>query len=169
MSLSLDCFLQLLRKKFSMHFCFLSYVFYFLPPDCQFKFRFTPCFTTPLSFVNIFLSWIDRPSGPMRPLWGFEIILRHTTLGRTLWTSEQPDAETSTWQNTTFVTDRHPWSRRDSIPPFQPESDRRPMSEIARSLGSVVSYIAITISNTSTLKKEVSVSCEVLPTRPFNL
>jgi len=80
------------------NFSCLSCVFYFLPPDCQFKFRFTPCLIITLIFVNIFLAWIGRPSGLMRPLWGFEITLRHTTLGMTLWTSDQPDAETSTWQ-----------------------------------------------------------------------
>jgi hypothetical protein len=31
-----------------------------------------------------------------------------------LWTSDQPDAETSTWQHTTHPTDRHPCPRRNS-------------------------------------------------------
>jgi CTP:molybdopterin cytidylyltransferase MocA len=31
-----------------------------------------------------------------------------------LWTSDQPDAEASTWQHITLTTDRHPYSRRDS-------------------------------------------------------
>ena len=31
-----------------------------------------------------------------------------------LWTSDQPDAETSTWPHTTLTTDRHPCPRRDS-------------------------------------------------------
>jgi len=33
-----------------------------------------------------------------------------------LWTSDQPIAETSTWQHTTFRRDRHPYPRRDSNP-----------------------------------------------------
>jgi hypothetical protein len=33
---------------------------------------------------------------------------------RLLWTSDQPDAETSTWQNTIRTTERHPYPRRDS-------------------------------------------------------
>jgi hypothetical protein len=37
----------------------------------------------------------------------------HTTLGRILWTSDQPDAETSTWLHTTLKTDRHPCPQRD--------------------------------------------------------
>jgi hypothetical protein len=33
----------------------------------------------------------------------------HSHLVGLLWTSDQLDAGTSTWQHTTFVTDRHPW------------------------------------------------------------
>ena len=33
-----------------------------------------------------------------------------------LWTSDQPDAETSTWQHTTLTTDKHPCGWRDSNP-----------------------------------------------------
>ena len=36
-----------------------------------------------------------------------------------LWTGDQPDAETSTWQHTTLTRDRHPCLRRDSIPQSQ--------------------------------------------------
>ena len=37
------------------------------------------------------------------------ITLKDThTLGRLLWTSDQPDTETSTWQQTTLTADRHP-------------------------------------------------------------
>jgi hypothetical protein len=47
--------------------------------------------------------------GPRPPhTWGFEITHKHTTLLELLWTSDQPDAETSTWQHTTLTTDRHP-------------------------------------------------------------
>ena len=42
---------------------------------------------------------------------------RRTTVGRTLlWTSDQPVAETSTWQHTTLTTKKHPCPRRDSNP-----------------------------------------------------
>ena len=43
-----------------------------------------------------------------------------------LWTSDQPDAETSTLQNTTLTTDRHPCHRRNSYPQSQLRSCRRP-------------------------------------------
>jgi hypothetical protein len=39
-----------------------------------------------------------------------------------LWTSDQPDAETSTWQHTTITTDRHPCLRRVSKPQSQQAS-----------------------------------------------
>jgi len=54
--------------------------------------------------------WADRKiflwrnSGPGPPhCRGFTITLRHTTLGRLLWTSHQTVAETCTWQHTTFT------------------------------------------------------------------
>jgi hypothetical protein len=40
----------------------------------------------------------------------------HTTRGRTLWKSDRPNAETSTWQHTTLTTDRYPCPRLDSNP-----------------------------------------------------
>jgi hypothetical protein len=36
-----------------------------------------------------------------------------------LWTSDHPDAVTSTWQQTTHTGDRHQWTRRDSGPQSQ--------------------------------------------------
>ena len=43
-----------------------------------------------------------------------------------LWTSDQPDAETSTSQYTTFTTDIQPCPRRDSNQQSQQESGRKP-------------------------------------------
>jgi hypothetical protein len=42
-----------------------------------------------------------------------------------LWTSDQPDAETSTWQHTTFPRERYPCLRRDSDAQSQQASGRR--------------------------------------------
>jgi hypothetical protein len=42
-----------------------------------------------------------------------------------LWTGDQPDAKTSTWQHTTLTTDRHPCPRLDSNPQSQQASGRR--------------------------------------------
>jgi len=42
-----------------------------------------------------------------------------------LWTSDQPDTETSTWQHTTLTTDTHPCSRWDWNPQFQKWRGRR--------------------------------------------
>jgi len=49
----------------------------------------------------------------------------HSSVGL-LWTSDQPEAETSTWQHTTLTTDRHPCSRWDSNPQSQEASGRTP-------------------------------------------
>jgi hypothetical protein len=50
---------------------------------------------------------------------------RHATI-RFPWTSDRPDAETSTKQHTTLTRNRHPSSRRDSNPQSQQASGRRP-------------------------------------------
>jgi len=43
-----------------------------------------------------------------------------------LCTSDQPDAQTSTWQHTTLTRDKHPYPRWDSNPESQQASGRRP-------------------------------------------
>jgi len=43
-----------------------------------------------------------------------------------LWTSDQPDAETSTWQQLTFTRDIHPCLWLNSNPQSQQVSGRRP-------------------------------------------
>ena len=58
-----------------------------------------------------------------------EVSRSHTTSQQSaglLWTSDQPVAETSTWQHTTLTTDKHPCPRRDSKPQSQQASGRRP-------------------------------------------
>jgi len=45
---------------------------------------------------------------------------------RLLRISDQPDAETSGWQQTTLTTDRHPCPRWDANPQSQQASGRRP-------------------------------------------
>jgi hypothetical protein len=53
-----------------------------------------------------------------------------------LWTSDQPDSETSIWQRSTLTRDRYPCPRRDSKPQFQQMSVRTPTPQAARPLGS---------------------------------
>jgi len=55
-----------------------------------------------------------------------------------LWTSDQLDTETSTWQLTTPTRDGHPWCQRDSNPQSQQQSGRRPTPYIAWPLGSAI-------------------------------
>ena len=54
-------------------------------------------------------------------------------------TSDQPDAETSTWQHTTLTTDIFA-SRRVSNPQPQEASGRRPTPQTARPLGTALQY-----------------------------
>jgi len=42
-----------------------------------------------------------------------------------LWTSDQPDTDTSTWQHTTLTRKRHPCPGSDSNPQSQETSSRR--------------------------------------------
>ena len=57
------------------------------------------------SLLLIYLPFFHGATAPSRPgpphYRGFTITLRHTTLGRTPWTTDRPIAETSTWQQTT--------------------------------------------------------------------
>jgi hypothetical protein len=53
-----------------------------------------------------------------------------------LWTSDQPIAETSTWQHTTFTRDKHPRPWRDSNLKFQQASSCWPTPWTARLLES---------------------------------
>jgi len=51
---------------------------------------------------------------------------RRTTLGTTPLDSDQPVAETSTWQHTTLTREKYPCPRWDSNPQSQQASGRRP-------------------------------------------
>ena len=65
-----------------------------------------------------------------------------------LWTSDQPNTETSTiWLHTTLTRNRHPCHRRESNPQYQKSSSLRPLTQTARPLGSAdVWYYRILIS-----------------------
>ena len=68
--------------------------------------------------------------GPLPPhSWAFYIPHNDTTQSvGLLRTSDQPVAETSTWQHATLTRERHPRPRRDSNPQSQSASSRRPTS-----------------------------------------
>ena len=56
--------------------------------------------------LTIFFHGATAPSGQRPPYCrGFTITLRHAILGRLLWVSDQPNAETSTRQRTTITRD----------------------------------------------------------------
>jgi len=63
--------------------------------------------------LGVWFSLLElRPNGVWPPhSWGFEITHNEAPqLVVLLWTSDQLDAETSTWQNTILTTDKHPCS-----------------------------------------------------------
>jgi hypothetical protein len=78
--------------------------------------------------VESFVSMAQQPSsGPGPPHYRcFTITLRHTpqSVGL-LWTRDRPVAETSTWQHTIPVRDKHPCPRRDSNPQSQQASSSK--------------------------------------------
>ena len=75
-----------------------------------------------------------------------------------LWTSDQPDAEASTWQRTTLTRDNYSWPRRDSKPQSQQMSCLRPTPETARPLGSA--FCTCNIRKYVDLKgKQISNNC----------
>ena len=58
-----------------------------------------------------FLSCLDSPTGPSPAVWLYKVPRSHSDTPHSvgfLWMSDQPDAETSTWQHTKLITDRHP-------------------------------------------------------------
>jgi hypothetical protein len=77
-----------------------------------------------------------------------------------LWTSDQPDAETSTWQHTTHTRDRHPCPRRDSNPQSQQGNGRRPTPYWARPLGSDVCTIKFSLILEKNLQSQ-AISCKI--------
>jgi hypothetical protein len=83
---------------------------------------------------SVFLLWLDglQRAKPFTLL-GLRGHIRahththtHTRSVGLLWTRDQLVAETSTWQHTTFTTDRYPCLQRGSKPQSQQASGRRP-------------------------------------------
>jgi hypothetical protein len=76
-------------------------------------------------------SFIPRRNSPQ---WGQGLVIIEASRSHSdtphsvwlLWTSDQPDAETATWQHTTLTRDRHPCPRRCSNPQSQQANGSRP-------------------------------------------
>jgi hypothetical protein len=69
----------------------------------------------------------------------------HTHSVGLLWTSDQPDADISTYQHTALTTDRHPCLRWDSNPQSQKAGDRRSMHLTAQPPESAVLKIDMSV------------------------
>ena len=64
-----------------------------------------------------------------------------------LWTSDQPDTQTSAWLVTTLTRDRHPCPQRDSNPQSQQASKRRNMPYTVWPLGYAIMHLQISNIN----------------------
>jgi hypothetical protein len=64
-----------------------------------------------------------------------------------LWTSDEPNVETSTWQNTTHTRDIHPCHRWNSNPQSQQASGRRPTPQTASPLRSALFLLQAKLKN----------------------
>jgi hypothetical protein len=84
---------------------------------------------TVVTFISSILSCMHR-----HPLVGHGLLIIEASRSHSdtphsvglLWTSDQPDAEKSSWKYTTLKKDRHSCPRRDSNPQMQETSGRRP-------------------------------------------
>jgi hypothetical protein len=66
--------------------------------------------------LYFFYHGVTAPSGSRPPHYReFTVTDTSQSVGL-LWTSDQPDPQTSTWQHTTLTRDKHPCHRRDSNP-----------------------------------------------------
>jgi hypothetical protein len=108
--------------KSYLHSCILTTEYIAL---LEWRFPFVMLNCTPTIFSP---NGATAPSGPEPPHYrGFTITHTYTphSVGL-LWTSDQPDAETSTWQHTTRTRDRRPCPQRDSNLQSQQASGCRP-------------------------------------------
>ena len=89
-----------------------------------------------------YVTGATTPIGPGPPhLRGFWITRNDAPqLVGLLWTSDQLVAETSTWQHTTFTTNKRPFPRWDSNPQSQQATGPRPTPLTARPLRPVALY-----------------------------
>jgi hypothetical protein len=86
-------------------------------------------------FLFLFLSFLVWPFLPIhyrcRGLLLYLVTLGDTDSVGLIKVRDQPVAETSTWQHTTLIRDRHPYRWRDSNPQSQQTNGRRPTPSVS--------------------------------------
>jgi len=87
-----------------------------------------------LTIELLFLVALRPNAGMVSCMRFLEQTQRRITFGRSPWTSEQFVTQTSTWQHSTLISDRHRWPRRDSNPQSQQAGGRRTTLLTARPL-----------------------------------
>jgi hypothetical protein len=107
------------------------------------------------------------PSGPGPPhCRGFTITFRHTTHSvGVLWRSDQPDAETSTWQHTTLTRGRHPCPRA-GFEPAIPTSERPQTHALDGAATGICRALVSSLNYCSTL---TSIECRILHSCRFDI
>ena len=130
----LSCFYCTIHKQRMVCIYIYIYIYIYITTRTLFKkltlktldpkFRYS--FRSYYYFLFCCIAATQRGSWPLHS-WGFCITHNDATQSVVLlWASDQLIAETSTWQHTTFTTDKHPWLRWDSNPRSQQASGRRP-------------------------------------------
>jgi hypothetical protein len=96
---------------------------------------------------------VTAPSEPGLPRYrSFTYTLKYLLSVGLLWMSDQPDAENSTWQNTTLTRDRHPCSRQESNPQSQQPSGPIPHGHYDRH---IVTNISVKFSESVTCRSDL--------------
>ena len=133
---SLKIFISLPTKLFIAYISHKTVIIYLHSNNRLAFLRETPCFVTD-KVLSYYFEQVNVPLEfffvSQQPLLNIEVSWTHSDIPQSvglLWTSDQPDAETSTWQHITRTTDRHPCHRRDSNPQSQQASGRRITPEI---------------------------------------
>jgi len=79
--------------------------------------------------LQIIVVVFSQPGSWIKPPRYRDFLITHNDAPQSvglLWTNDQPGAETSTWQQTTLATDKHPCPRWNSNPQSRQASGRRP-------------------------------------------
>ena len=122
---------MLAKKKFTSYIYIYSKVSFNLKENIYTVHRSRDCHYSQLDALPIVWSYLLFMAWQLLMGHGLLIIEASRSHSDTpqsvglLWTSDQPVAETSTWQHAKLTTDRHPWHRQDSNPQLLQESYRR--------------------------------------------
>jgi hypothetical protein len=108
------------------------------------------------AYIIITFFWFCSPARAMAPFVSRGFVITHNDAAQAvklLWTSNQPDAETSIWQHTIHKTGTHPCPRWDLNPRSQQVSGRRPKALDSAATGIGVCVYMYILYKTDTIFK----------------